>query len=51
MLPARRTLLVLLLAAAGCRREPSTSPPASLFDEVWGQFDSHYAFFDLGRID
>ncbi|AHG93820.1 peptidase S41 (plasmid) [Gemmatirosa kalamazoonensis] len=46
----RRALLVLLLAV-GCRGEPTSPRPATLFDEVWDAFDRHYAFFDLGHID
>jgi C-terminal processing protease CtpA/Prc len=45
----------LALASAACAGDIVGPPPstdrASLFDQVWHEFDLHYSFFDLKGID
>jgi len=47
--------VALSVLCAGCGADLVGAPPAtdraSLFDELWKQFDLHYSFFELKRID
>jgi hypothetical protein len=47
----RRLLPIAAVLLGACHGAPSAPRAATLFDEVWQQFDAHYAFFDHGNID
>ncbi len=44
-------LLGLLLTLPACLREEASTTSAALFEELWEEFDRHYAYFTYKQVD